>query len=232
MVLRPLPVLVAAAGLVLISAVGVQFFSAAPPVATLHAPLEKLVPRDLPGWSVRDVPLADTAEGRNAVQGILRYDDFISRSYRRGPTEVTLYIAYWAPDRVPPRLVGRHTPDRCWIQNGWTCDSRTRAVVLPGTNGAPLQPAEAGVYSFSNQATLHVAFWHLVGGKAYAYGPEQSDMVALAPLTDLKTFGLNQRQEQFFIRIASNEKLEAFWTDPAFQKLLRSIESLGVAQAG
>jgi hypothetical protein len=179
-----------------------------------------------------DVPLAETEEGRSAVEGILRYDDFISRSYRRGQTEVTLYIAYWLPDRMPPRMVGRHTPDRCWIQNGWTCDQRTRAVTLQGSRHTTLQPAELGVYTLRDRITLHVAFWHLVGGKAYAYGPEQSDMVALAPLSDLRTFGLNQRQEQLFIRVASNQKFEDFWRDPGFQQLLRSLEDLGVAQRG
>ena len=216
---------------VLLAALMMQLISPPPAESTLYQPLEQVVPHNLPGWTVRDVPLADTQEGRTAVEDILRYDDYISRSYSRGDTEITLYIAYWKPDRMPPRLVGRHTPDRCWVQSGWICDARSRAVVLPGSDGEPLKPAETGVYSFPNRTTLHVAFWHLVGGRAYSYGPDEAAATIFATFTDLRTFGLNQRQEQFFIRLASNKPLENVWSNRAFHPLLASIEGLGVGRA-
>lgn len=207
-----------------------QFYQAQTHVElALRPALSQTLPLDLPGWTGRELPLADTEETKNAVESILQFDDYFSRSYRSGSTEVTLYVAYWRPDRMPPRFVGRHTPDRCWILNGWTCESRSRAVTLAGTQG-PLKPAELGTYVFKKDARLHVAFWHLVGDQVYAYGPEQSDMIVFAAWKDLRTFGLNQRQEQFFIRLASNVPLDQAWRDPGLRTLIASIEGLGVRQ--
>lgn len=221
------PLLISTGVILLLGAVAIQFIAARQPVVLQREPLNKIVPSALPGWTVKDVPLAETQEGRTAVESILRYDDYVSRSYRNGSTEVTVYVAYWRPDRMPPRMVGRHTPDRCWIENGWTCESRSRAVTLLGTQG-PLRPAEMGTYVFKQQARLYVAFWHLVGGEVYAYGPEQSDMVVFALWKDLHTFGLKQRQQQLFIRIASNTPLKEAWHDPSLRNLLTAIENLGV----
>lgn len=227
---RPL-MLLSIFGLILAIAGGVQLYQAQTAVSfTPRPPLRQTLPLELPGWVARDLPLAETEEMKSAVEGILQFDDHFSRSYRSGTTEVTLYIAYWRPDRMPPRLVGRHTPDRCWILNGWNCESRERAVQLHGTHG-PLKPAETGTYAFKQQSRLHVAFWHLVGGEVYAYGPEQSDMIALAPLKDLRTFGLNQRKEQYFIRLASTLPLHKIWNDPGFQILLKGLEELGVSDS-
>lgn len=216
------------AALLLVAATGVQFYEAHTAEPSVpHSPLRQTLPLELPGWTSRDLPLAETEETRNAVESILQFDDYFSRSYRSGSTEITLYVAYWRPDRMPPRLVGRHTPDRCWILNGWNCESRNRGVLLAGTHGL-LKPAETGTYAFKKQARLHVAFWHLVGSEVYAYGPEQSDMVVFAPLKDLRTFGLNQRKEQYFIRLASNVPLNQIWPNPGFRQLLAGLEHLGV----
>jgi hypothetical protein len=218
-------------GLVLVTATGVQFCNGQTAVAFITPPpLRLTLPLELSGWISSDLPIAETEEMKTAVEDILQFDDHFSRAYRTGNTEITLYIAYWGPDRMPPRMVGRHTPDRCWIANGWNCESRERAVSLAGTRW-PLKPAETGTYAFKQQARLHVAFWHLVGGEVYAYGPTQTDMIAVAPLKDLLTFGLNQRKEQYFIRLASTVPLDQIWHEPGFRQLLAALEQLGIRAA-
>jgi hypothetical protein len=63
---------------------------------------------------MEDVPLAQTEELVNTVEGRLRFDDVISRLYTSGSNQVGVYIAYWEPGKVPVRMVGVHTPDTCW----------------------------------------------------------------------------------------------------------------------
>ena len=189
-------------------------------------PLSQTLPTELPGWSSRELPLGETEETKNAVVGILQFDDYFSRSYRSGSTEVTLYVAFWKPDKVPPRAVGVHTPDTCWVQNGWTRINRAHAVPLADLERS-FKPAEFGTYSLRGN-TLQVYFWHLVGGKPYSY--EQEGLHSLtAPLQDMATFGLNQRRDQLFVRLASNVPFDQVWRDPGFARLLQALSTLGLA---
>lgn len=189
--------------------------------------LSEILPIDLLGWSSRELPLGETEETKNAVANILRFDDYFSRSYRLGTSEVTLYVAYWKPDKVPPRAVGVHTPDTCWVQNGWKRLARAHGVPLSMPTGRALKPAEFGIYSLRGN-TQQVYFWHLVGGNPYFY--EQEGLHSLtAPLQDLATFGLNQRRDQLFVRLASNVPLEQLRMDPGIIRLMEALASLGLA---
>jgi hypothetical protein len=171
--------------------------------------------------------LGETEETKNAVANILQFDDYFSRSYRSGSIEVTLYIAYWKPDKVPPRAVGVHTPDTCWVQNGWTRLSRAHAVPLADLESA-LKPAEFGTYSLRGHKQ-HVYFWHLVGGKPYSYNQEGLHSLT-AGLSDMANFGLKQRQEQLFIRLAANVPFADLAKNPGYQQLLSTLGKLGLRQ--
>lgn len=188
--------------------------------------LAGIIPTELPGWTGRELPLGETEELKNQVAATLRFDEHVSRLFTRGGVMVTLYAAYWRPDKVPPRAVGVHTPDTCWIQNGWTRLDRTSSVPLSIGPGLPLKPAEFGVYSLRGN-TQHVYFWHLVGGQAYSY--EQDGLHSLvAPFQDMVSFGLEQKQEQLFVRLASNVPFPEIWNDPGLATLLSSLARLGV----
>ena len=215
-------------GLMLLAAIGVQVYQAtAAEVFTPRPPLSQTLPVDLPGWTSRELPLGETEETKNAVMDILKFDDYFSRSYRSGSTEVSLYVAYWQPDKVPPRAVGVHTPDTCWVQNGWTRLDRAHAVPLATLAGHALKPAEFGTYSLRGN-TQQVYFWHLVGGKPYSY--EQEGLHSLtAPLQDMATFGLNQRRDQLFVRLAANVPFDQVWREPGLTRLLEALATLGLA---
>ena len=187
--------------------------------------LEDLISRDLPGWSSVDLPLAETEEARNTVERRLNFDDYVSRIYRSGELEVGVYIAYWEPGTTAVRMVGVHTPDTCWVQNGWTCTDRESGVLKDVGNGY-LKPGEFGIYQIRDHVQ-HVLFWHLVGKQVYGY--EQQDIHnVFAPLQDMMQFGLNQRQEQYFIRVSSNRPFEEIWNDPGFARLMEDIAALGL----
>lgn len=189
-----------------------------------HPNLRRTLPAELPGWSVSELPLAATEELKGEVIETLKFDEYVSVIYQRGSVTMTLYAAYWSPDKVPPRAVGVHTPDTCWVQNGWTRKDRRSASHVPFC-----MPAEFGVYSL-RESTLYVHFWHLVGGRPYAY--EQEGLHSLtSPLQDLATFGLWQRREQLFIRLASNVPFDKLENDAGYLTLTRALARLGLANS-
>jgi len=215
-----------ALALILLAAAGLQGYSLfIVPEVKKEGELEELISIDLPGWTVEDLPLGQTEEVVNAVEGQLRFDDVISRIYQRGNTQVGVYIAYWKPGKMPVRLVGVHTPDTCWVQNGWSCTER-ESNVEKQVAGKSLKPAEYGIYE-TDHHLQHVLFWHIVGSRIHTY--EQMGMHSLtAAWEDIGRYGLNQRQEQFFIRISSNRPFEEIWHDAGFSQLMKDVASLGL----
>ncbi len=188
-------------------------------------PLDELISHDLPGWSSMQLPLGETEEVRNTVERRLNFDDYFSRIYRSGDMEVGVYIAYWEPGKTAVRMVGVHTPDTCWVQNGWACTER-ESDVRKEVREVSLKPGEFGVYEIRD-TVRHVLFWHLVGDRVYGYEQQDQHQI-LAPLQDMMNFGLNQRQEQYFIRISSNRPFQEIWTDPGFTRLMEDIAALGL----
>lgn len=101
------------------------------------------------------------------------------------------------------------------------------AVPLTLPDGRLLKPAEFGVYTMRG-TIQHVYFWHLVGDRVYAY--EQEGLHALSsPILDTANFGLHQRQEQLFVRIAANVPLPQVWTDPGIRDLVSALGIIGLA---
>lgn len=200
---------------------------------TLTEPLAAVIPARLEGWEVRDLDLADSEEMRSAVLRILRFDEVVYRGYRRGGTEVQIYAAYWKPGSVPYGQAGVHTPDTCWVNAGWRMDKREHAQSVR-VDGAMLKPVEIGDFS-KNGHRLHVMFWHLVGVEVHGY--EQygwrsglAGVRARLPnlFRDLRRYGFNLAQEQKFLRISSNVPVRQLFNDPAFSRLMRGLEVLGI----
>jgi len=192
---------------------------------TKTLPLSELIPNNIPGWKSKEVPIAQTEELRERVVTFLNFDDHISRSYTRGSDHINIYIAYWLPGKTTPRLVGAHTPDTCWVQNGWTRESRDHNIERK-LYDIPLKPLEYGTYK-KEAVSENVLFWHIVGDRTYTY--DQTNLHNIyAVFKDIKTFGLRQKREQFFIRISSNLSLDELWKDPGFEYLMNSIAELGL----
>lgn len=222
--------LTATLGALVVSAAALQLWTGTNHPSDHEPPdLARLIPENLPGWTMKPLPLAETEEATNDVASILQFDRYVSRSYTRGAAIVTIYVAYWRADKVPPRMVGVHTPDTCWIINGWKCTQRERAIPLRLADGTPLKPVEFGTYAIAGN-NQHVYFWHLVGGRPHSYVQEGSPSLTTmrAQLTDLR-FGLRQKQEQYFVRVASNQPWLEVWQNPGIQALFRSLADLTLA---
>jgi hypothetical protein len=98
------------------------------------------------------------------------------------------------------RAVAGHTPDVCWVGNGWQMEAHGQIDQWAGKQ-AEIPTAETRIFQTENTKET-VIFWHLVGREVISYG-----LAAPPPwyavFLDLWRNGLNQRQEQFFVRLSS-----------------------------
>lgn len=198
-----------------------------PPEATLKEPLATILPEELQGWSIRDLDMAESPESSARISDFLNFDDALFRVFERGDTFIGLYIAYWTPGKASYRWAGAHTPDTCWVLNGWTCDDREYSVPFSHED-TRFQPAEFGIYSKDGSAQ-NVYFWHLVGGEAFGY-EQQGTPNIFAALIDIQEHGLNLREEQFFIRLSSNQPLDELKQMAGFDAILDGLAAIGLAQ--
>lgn len=205
------------------------------PLRRFNADLKTVVPAELAGWEVRDIPLTETQGSLENVRNVLQYDDVVQRLYRKGGLEVLVYTAYWKPGKVTTADAGTHNPDSCWVLAGWTRHERQYGVPLT-LAGRTTLPAEEGVYSIRNHAT-NVIFWHLVNGEPNRYEDQQTGWrhglagrIERLPLAfeDIRKYGLNMKREQLFIRISANRPLPALIADPDFAALLNRLDDLGI----
>jgi len=202
------------------------------PPPSLQTPLSEILPAAFPGWETQDLKLGATETLHERSENILRLNDFVYRQYDGGGHSFGVYVAYWHPGKMPVRLVNSHTPDRCWIENGWTCTDRSWDVDLTPKAGVPLQPAQQGVYEIQG-FEQHVYFWHIVDGEVHWYGGERQNRYTTPTviLDDLRKFGLNVHREQFFVRVASPEPFDALWERAEFREVMQTLAELCLAPA-
>jgi hypothetical protein len=172
--------------------------------------------------------MAESPESSERISDFLNFDDALFRIFKKGDAFVGLYIAYWLPGKASYRWAGAHTPDTCWVQNGWTRLDRKYCVPFQNAE-TPFQPAEFGIYE-KDGSTQNVYFWHLVGGEAFGYEQEGGHNI-FAALLDIKKHGLNLRKEQFFIRLSSNKKIEELQEIEGFKQILDSLNEIGLAKS-
>lgn len=213
--------------LLLLAALGLRAYFALvpPPPATLERPLAEIVPSELEGWNIRDLDIAQSLESSARISDFLNFDDYVFRTFQQGDTTLAVYIAYWSPGKASYRWAGAHTPDTCWVLNGWTRLDRQYSVPF-ACGPTVLEPAEFGIYEKNNEAQ-NVYFWHLIGGNAFSYQQKGTPNI-FGALVDIKAHGLNLRQEQFFIRLSSNRDLAALKQLPGFSAIVESLQHIGL----
>ena len=191
---------------------------------------------EVAGWVRRDIPIAGTSAAMASAQGILNYSQAKQILYTKGGTQVLVYVAYWEPGKVSVVDAGSHNPDSCWVNNG--CVRTERIYSVPGKIGErELLPYESGQYIVPNGGKQNVAFWHLVNGEPNRYEDQEAGWrngllgrLERLPLVwkDIRTYGLNQKNEQMFVRISSNARIEDLFADPANGALFGALTRLGV----
>ncbi len=191
--------------------------------------LVKKFPASAGGWFGRDEPLGPSEFVSGAAARILNFDDYAYRIYRKGNRNLGVYIAYWAPGRMPTHKVASHTPDRCWTENGWKCEDMKFAFPV-NFAGHDLKPAEWRKFTPpGGSSTQYVLYWHLVGDELYDYGERfNSSPHPIKWLRDSLVYAMKGSQGQYFIRLTSNEPVENLLTDPDLAPILGLLANLGL----
>lgn len=184
---------------------------------------------DLPGWRMRELPIAETEFLLKKTEAILQYDRYRYVEYARGDRRIGLYIAYWGKGKVSPKDVSWHNPDICWVGNGWTRVD-AHSGVQREVGGLTLSPTQERSY-VSNSVPIYVMFWHLAGGGVREVTISGKDPW-YAFLADMWMHGLDVRQEQLFIRLSANVPLGDIVADPSLIPLFRELGKLGIAKRG
>lgn len=221
------------AAFVLLAAVALQFVRPREPAGAAAQPidLKGRLPAQLAGWSASDEPLGPNETARGAIARELNFDDYAYRLYRRDGVTLGLYAAYWAPDRMPVQKVASHTPDRCWIENGWTCLDRRFAEKIAVAD-ARLQPAQWRIFRAPGRdgGTQHVLYWHLVGGQPHDYGGRLATSPGLVGWwRDAVGYALAGSREQLFVRVTSSVPFERLHGEPGWKTLVEALAGLGLA---
>jgi hypothetical protein len=212
-------VFVLIAGVVLIGvAIGIQAFGLSQKRKSFVAPIaSELIPRAINGWVVKDIPIAESEEMKQAVKEALNFDSAIFRSYKRGNDEISIYLAYWLPGSINPEQVDGHTPDICWVNNGWKMEKPKPPSNLD-INGHSLPMLNYRKFEAQGHG-LSVLFWHLTGSE---YRQSFSVFEEGLGFWDRAERRVNQvwkavttpARQQLFIRISSNRNVADQLNEP------------------
>jgi hypothetical protein len=188
-----------------------------------------LFPATLRGWTVRELPLGPSEGVTGQIEKTLGFDDVLYREYARpGMGIISVYVAYWGPGKMPAQLVASHTPDRCWTEAGWVCQAQ-RHEVPTSVGGETLRPAQERLFENAGARKQHVLFWHLVGEQLYDYG----DRFYYVPSPwkwwrDAARQMWGRPQEQYFVRLASNEPWESLQNETGLVGIAEGLRGLGL----
>ena len=184
--------------------------------------LQTLLPLPPEGWR------AITSEGLQKYQNILLTDHLVHRVYLRGNnysgTEISLYLAYWAPGQAPISAVSSHTPDACWPGSGWVGQPASPANTRISINGRPLPWVEARYFT---QAGRHqyVWFWHLHNRKPIPF----QDPYSIPELLKIAwRYGFERDGDQLFVRVTSNKPWSAIEKEVILNEFFARLERYGL----
>jgi hypothetical protein len=204
----------------------------APALAQVEGRLARMLPGSFDGWAAKDEALGENEIVRASVEDVLRFDDYVFRRYASGGQWFSVYVAHWRPGKMPTRLVAEHTPDRCWVENGWVCDFRESRRMMT-LDGLSLVPGEFRVFHIPGNSSekYQVMFWLLVDGSSYDYR-EHSNLLRHAARWWKGAFegvSPNRPPEHYFIRVVSTTSLEKLGSERGFKQVMESVATLGLS---
>ncbi len=195
--------------------------------------LKTQIPDKFMGATSIEKELGATEEVVRATEKILNVSDYLNREYTLSSgKKLTLYISYWEPAKDPIEQASTHTPDRCWVNNGWTCNEKTRKlsedISIEGLE-KKLKPARYGEYTFkkgdtfSKPYTRYVWYWFLVDGKVYEFTRKNYAPSPFLWLKNTLTYMNQKAPEMYFVRIDTDFPIDELRKDAEFQQLLKYL---------
>lgn len=211
--------------LILGGSLAVFFVAHTRPVVLSKRPppdLAAVLPAAAPGWRV------ETSRDLYRFSGTLHTSDLAQRTYVKGPpndfTQITVYLAYWAPGQATVSSVSVHTPDACWPGVGWkpvpTPVRRFRPVVA----GSRLPPAQHRLFT-NHGYPQNVWFWHLYDGTPVVQRDPRSPRELLAIALH---YGFRKDGDQLFVRVSSNRPWQAIASEPLLAEIFSRLKSYGL----
>lgn len=186
--------------------------------------LASLLPVRAPGWEVR------TPDDLYQFADILQTSNLMERTYLRstGPgqlTQLTVYVAYWAPGQTTVSRVASHTPDACWPGSGWFAQPVADIKDVPSVPGLIISPGEHRVFRNNVGFPQNVWFWHIHDGRVISY----RDPYSIPALFQIALqYGFRRQGDQFFIRISSNKPWAELKDEPVVREILTNLTRIGL----
>ncbi len=214
----------------------VECFTATPRRFT--SKLADALPGSVAGWKYTEIPLTQSSAELANVRGVLNFNQAVQALYTKDHQQILIFVAYWEPGQVSVADAGTHNPDSCWVNAGCTRTERAYGVES-SVGGRALKPYEYGQYVLPRGGKQNVIFWHLVNAEPNRYQEQKTGWreglvgrIERMPLffKDFKKYGLNQKNEQMFIRISSFYPIKDLLADPANEPLFAGLQKLGIFQ--
>lgn len=221
----PLRVFWAAAAATL--ALGIFYAASARPAnhqGVIAPDLGTLLPIRADDWEVR------TPNDLYQFADILQTTHLLERTYLRpaasGPfTQLTVYVAYWAPGQTSVSRVASHTPDACWPGSGWAAQPVADAHEVPAVPGLSISPGEHRVFKNNAGFAQNVWFWHVYDGHVISY----RDPYSIPALFRIALqYGFRRPGDQFFVRISSNRPWAELQHEPLVREILTNLNRIGL----
>jgi exosortase len=219
------PQLILSAALVLSLALVTFFARNTRPTVRPDTPAPNLLailPSASPGWRV------DTSRDLYQFSDILKTEFLAQRSYlgltAAGPTDVTIYLAYWRAGESSVSSVAAHTPDACWPGSGWIAIPNPVTRESPVVAGRTLAPAESRIFQNAGHPQ-HVWFWHLYDGRPIAYENPYSTRELLSIAW---RYGFSHEGDQLFVRVSSNRPWADIAREPFIRDCFARLQPLGL----
>lgn len=192
--------------------------------------LAKQLPSSLAGWRMSELPLGPNEFLERQSAEVLRCDEFVYREFSRGETTFAVFSSYWGPGKMPTRLVSMHTPDRCWIENGWTCRQQDFGVVMESNVGG-LLPAQWRLFNPPQSVEkVYVLFWLISDGLPYDFGRRLNTIPnPIRWWSDVVQEAKSGSTQHLFVRLTSNRPFAELRGDPGWEEVLGALAKLGLA---
>lgn len=116
---------------------------------------------DIEGWTYEEKPISQSAES------VLVADRTVSGEFRKDGRPVRVFSAKRYEEKSNEIGLFVHTPDRCWVEGGWTIEPVTPDLVEVTVHGVRLA-LERRLFDYRGQREL-VYFCGLVGGQTLPY---------------------------------------------------------------
>ncbi len=198
--------------------------------------IAEIVPAKPGVWESEDMPLGSTEEVKRSAEKILATSEFLNRRYSdKSGREFNVYIAYWEPGKVTPRHAVNHTPDSCWVRNGWKrIDNSSRSDCMPGKQRVPLFPAFYREYTYEVSAgktvKRNVVFWCVIGDETFNFS--EGGSAFFNPVEWFKSilkYSVTGMKDIYFIRVDSSFNFDDFKSDEGFNEVMDSLGKLALS---